>query len=184
MNNLSDDKEFANQYRALLDHFGVRGHRINVRKPHENGDVESSHGHFKDALDQALRIRGSRDFAGVDDYMAFVRQLTRRRNTAREKRLREELAALATLPAQRLPTSTSAAVNVKSDCVIRVKRNVYSVNSKYIGLRMEVRIHQDHLELWYHNECVERMPRQFGCGKEAIDFRHVIDSLVRKPAPS
>jgi transposase len=62
VNNLSDDKEFATQYRELLAHYAVRGHRINVRKPHENGDVESSHGHFKDALDQALRLRGSRDF--------------------------------------------------------------------------------------------------------------------------
>ena len=64
---------------------------------------------------------------------------------------------------------------------MRVKRNAYSVSSKYIGLELEVLIHQDHLELWYRNECLERMPRQFGQGKERIDFRHVIDSLVRKP---
>ena len=36
-------------------------------------------------------------------------------------------------------------------------------------------------ELCYHNEFVERLPGLFGYGKEAIDFRHVIDSLVRKP---
>jgi transposase len=75
VNNLSDDKEFATAYRDLLAHYGVQGHRINVRKPHENGDVESSHGHFKNALDQALRLRGSRDFASADDYMALVRRL-------------------------------------------------------------------------------------------------------------
>lgn len=181
VNNLSSDKEFASAYRDLLAHYGVKGHRINVRKPHENGDVESSHGHFKDALDQALRLRGSRDFASGDDYMAFVRQLASQRNAAREPRFREELAALAPVPPGRRPTSTSVLVTVKSDSVIRVKRNVYSVSSKYIGLRLEVHIHQDHLELWHGNECVERLPRQFGCGKEAIDFRHVIDSLVRKP---
>ncbi|MCA9200263.1 MAG: hypothetical protein KDA87_22140 [Planctomycetales bacterium] len=62
-----------------------------------------------------------------------------------------------------------------------MKRNVYSLSSKYIGLTLEVQIYQDHLELWYHNERVERLPRLFGHGKEAIDFRHVIDSLVRKP---
>ncbi len=181
VNNLSDDKEFATQYRELLRHYGVKGHRINVRKPHENGDVESSHGHFKDALDQALRLRGSRDFASVQDYMAFVRQLISRRNIMRETRFLEEVATLSSLPSQRRSTCTSIFVTVKSDSVIRVKRNAYSVSSKYIGLPMEVRIHQDHLELWYKNECVERMPRQLGYGKEAIDFRHVIDSLVRKP---
>lgn len=181
VNNLSDDKEFATAYQDLLAHYGVKGHRINVRKPHENGDVESSHGHFKDALDQALRLRGSRDFLGVEDYMAFVRQLVSRRNAGRQKRFHHELEVLGPLPPQRRPITTSVPVTVKSDSVIRVKRNVYSVSSKYIGLQLEVRIHQDHLELWYRNECVERIPRLFGYGKEAIDFRHVIDSLVRKP---
>ena len=181
VNNLSSDREFAARYQDLLDHYGLKGHRINVRKPHENGDVESSHGHFKDALDQALRLRGSRDFDNVNDFTTFARQLATRRNGSRDKLFREEAAALNPLPAQRRATCTSVTVTVKSDSIIRVKQNVYSVSSKYIGLKLEVRIHQDHLELWYQNECVERMPRQFGCGKEAIDFRHVIDSLVRKP---
>jgi len=181
VNNLSSDKEFATQYRDLLAHYGVRGHRINVRKPHENGDVESSHGHFKDALDQALRLRGSRDFVSVDEYLAFVRQLINRRNVARENRFAEEVDVLSPLPAQRRSTCTSIPVTVPSDSVIRVKRNAYSVSSKYVGLQLEVRIHQDHLELWYRNERLEQLPRQFGYGKEAIDFRHVIDSLVRKP---
>jgi transposase len=179
--NLSSDREFATQYRQLLEYYGVEGHRINVRKPQENGDVESSHGHFKDALDQALRLRGSRDFDTVDDFMTFTRQLTTRRNMSREQAFLEEVAALSPLPPQRRSTCTSMRVTVKSDSVIHVKRNTYSVSSKYIGLELEVRIHQDHLELWYRHGCLERIPRQFGCGKEAIDFRHVIDSLVRKP---
>ncbi len=181
VNNLSDDKEFASAYRDLLAHYGVQGHRINVRKPHENGDVESSHGHLKDALDQALRLRGSRDFATAEDYMALVRQLVHRRNDERAARFQEEVAALRPLPPQRRGTSTSIFVSVKSDSVIRVKRNAYSISSKYIGLQLEVRLHQDHLELWYRNECRERIPRLLGRGKEDIDFRHVIDSLIRKP---
>jgi len=181
VNNLSSDKEFAASYGRLLGYYGVKGHRINVRKPHENGDVESSHGHLKVALDQALRIRGSRDFTDKEDYMEFVRAVVNRRNDDRHQRFSEEAAELNPLPPQRLQTNTSVMVTVKSDSIIRVKRNAYSVNSKYIGLRLEVRIHQDHLELWHHNECVEKMPRHFGNGKEIIDFRHVIDSLIRKP---
>ena len=181
VNNLSSDKEFASAYRGLLEHYGAVGHRINVRKPHENGDVESSHGHFKDGLDQALRLRGSRDFVSAEDYMAFVHALVRRRNVSREKRFAEEVARFGPLPAQRRSVSTSVFVTVRSDSVIRIKRNAYSVSSKYIGLKLDIRIHQDHLELWYRNECLEQLPRQFGYGKEAIDFRHVIDSLVRKP---
>jgi hypothetical protein len=115
VNNLSNDKEFATQYRELLAHYGVEGHRINVRKPHENGDVESSHGHFKDALDQALRLRGSRDFVSVDDYLTFVRRLLRHRNIEREKRFAEEVAVLGPLPAQRRSTCTSIPITVPSD---------------------------------------------------------------------
>jgi hypothetical protein len=181
VNNLSGDKEFAAQYQTLLDHYGVRGHRINVRKPHENGDVESAHGHLKSWLDQALRLRGNRDFADQAEYLAFVRQVLARRNNARAAAFRKECEALAPLPPQRLSTCTAVRVTVKSDCVLRIKRNTYSVSSKYVGLEMDVLIHQDHLELWYGNECLERLPRLFGQGKERIDFRHVIDSLVRKP---
>lgn len=102
VNNLSDDREFNPRYKELLKHYGLQGHRINVRKPHENGDVESSHGHFKQRLDQALLLRGSRDFASRDDYLQFLRDLIRRTNQARETQLREERAVLRSLPAERL----------------------------------------------------------------------------------
>ena len=179
--NLSSDKEFAAQYRDLLRHYGVDGHRINVRKPHENGDVESLHGHWKDSLDQSLRLRGNRDFPTRQAYIAYLRDHAQQRNAVREKLSREECAALTPLPRVRCDTHTPVAVTVKSDCILHIKRNIYSVSSKYIGLRVEVRIHQDHLELWHHHECLERLPRQFGSGNEAVDFRHVIDSLRRKP---
>jgi len=181
VNNLSSDKQFATQYQALLDRYGVRGHRINVRKPHENGDVESAHGHLKSWLDQALRLRGNRDFTDQEEYRAFLRQLVARRNDERANVFRKECETLQPLPHQRLRTFTPLRVRVKSDCVLRIKRNTYSISSKYIGLEMDVLIHQDHLELWYRNECLERLPRLFGQGKERIDFRHVIDSLIRKP---
>jgi len=62
VNNLSEDREFQQRYRDLLAYYGLEVQRINVRQAHENGDVESSHRHFKNAVDQALRLRGSRDF--------------------------------------------------------------------------------------------------------------------------
>ena len=54
VNNLSEDREFRRRYRDLMDYYQVEPQRINVRKAHENGDVESSHGHFKTAVEQAL----------------------------------------------------------------------------------------------------------------------------------
>ena len=98
VNNLSSDKQFAKQYQALLDHYGVKGHRINVRKPHENGDVESAHGHLKTWLDQSLRLRGHRDFENVAAYQDFLRQVVTRKNAGRASAFQRESAALDPLP--------------------------------------------------------------------------------------
>ena len=181
VNNLSSDKEFAKQYENLLTHYGLDGHRINVRKPHENGDVESLNGHVKTAIDQALRLRGNREFEDVDAYREFVQSVVALRNAKRTVKLSAEVEQMSPLPQQRLATFTSLEVHVKSDCVVNIKRNQYSVSSKYRGLRLEVHIHQDTIELWYRGERMEVMPRLSGRGKELIDFRHVIDSLIRKP---
>ncbi len=181
VNNLSSDKEFAKQYQGLLNHYGLKGHRINVRKPQENGDVESSNGHIKTAIDQALRLRGTRDFEDVDAYREFLQSVVAPRNAKRLAKLRQEVEHFTPLPQRRLQTFTCLSVTVKSDCIINVKRNSYSVSSKYKGLQLEVRICQDTVELWYRNERMEVMPRLSGRGKELIDFRHIIDSLIRKP---
>lgn len=69
-----------------------------MRQPYENGDGESSHGHFKTAVAQALQLRGSRDFASRDDDQTFLRQVLDKRNTARRERHAEEVALLRPLP--------------------------------------------------------------------------------------
>src|SRR5438132_1106265 len=102
VNNLSAKREFQGRYRGLLEHYGLAGERINVRQPHENGDNESSHGHFKTAVDQALHLRGSRDFGSRDQYLRFLQEVVATRNAARQQRHAEELAVLRPLPAQRL----------------------------------------------------------------------------------
>jgi hypothetical protein len=65
--------------------------------------------------------------------------------------------------------------------VIHVARNVYSVDSRLIGERIDVRLYADQLEVWFAGRIVARMPRLRGQGKHLINYRHVIDWLVRKP---
>src|SRR5579872_2559121 len=98
----SDRPTFQRRYQALLRHYGLQGQSINPTKSHENGDVEQSHRQFKRALDQALMLRGSRDFASRPAYEAFLRQLFAQRNQGRRARLVEELALIRPLPGQRL----------------------------------------------------------------------------------
>lgn len=182
VNNLSEQREFHQRYRDFLEYYGLEGQRINVRQPHENGDAESSHGHFKEAVDQALRLRGSRDFAGREEYLRFLRELVAARNANRQQRFIEELAALRPLPPRRLESSRRLPeVSVGPGSTIRVLKNCYSVPSRLIGQKVEVVLGVDEVEVWHGGILVQRMPRLPGSGKHAINYRHIIDSLVRKP---
>ncbi len=74
------------RYKALLAHYGLEPTANNAGEAHENGDVEQSHHRFKLAVDQALRVRGSRDFADRPAYARFLQDLVRKRNLTREVR--------------------------------------------------------------------------------------------------
>jgi len=73
--NHSSQKTLTDRYASLMEYYSCQGEKTNARCANENGDVESSHGHLKDRIDQALLLRGSRDFASRDDYMQFVEEL-------------------------------------------------------------------------------------------------------------
>jgi hypothetical protein len=181
VNNLSERRDFTERYQGLLDYYGLVGEKIQARAAHENGDAESSHRHFKDAVEQALLLRGSRDFASRDQYVAFLDAVRRQRNAGRSQRLAEEQALLRPVPARRLEICKRLDVTVTSGSLIHVQNNVYSVNSRLIGERVEVRIYLEHLEVWYGQRLVETLPRLRGRRQHRIDYRHVIDTLVRKP---
>jgi hypothetical protein len=55
------------------------------------------------------------------------------------------------------------------------------VDSRLIGESVEVRLFTEHLEIWYAQRCVESIPRLRGEGKHRVQYRHIIDWLVRKP---
>ena len=174
-------EDFTRRYQGLLDHYGVAGRKIQAGKANENGDVEQRHHRFKRALDQALLLRGSRDFADRAEYEAFVGQVLSQLNAGRQKRLAEELGMLRSLPQRRLESCKRLRVRVDSGSLIHVDRNVYSVNSRLIGEQVEVRLYVEHLEVWYAQKHVERVPRLRGRGKHRVAYRHIIDWLVRKP---
>ncbi len=46
---------------------------------------------------------------------------------------------------------------------------------------VEARVYPDSVEIWYADRKVEALPRLRGRSKHRIDYRHIIDWLVRKP---
>ena len=70
-------EDLTTRYEAFCAHYGMTPTRNNPGVSHENGSIESSHGHLKSKLDDALLLRASRDF---DDSagMAGLRRRDRR----------------------------------------------------------------------------------------------------------
>lgn len=174
-------EEFTRRYTGLLAHYDLEGRKIQAAQPHENGDVEQRHHRFKRALDQALMLRGSRDFASRAEYAAFVRNLFSQLNAGRRERFGQELAVLRCLPQRRLEAYKRVDARVSRFSTIRVNHNVYSVHSRLIGERVEVRLYAEQLDVWYGQKRIETIPRLRGEKRARINYRHVIDWLVRKP---
>jgi hypothetical protein len=181
VNNLSETREFTSRYQSLMDHYGLEKERIQARKANENGDVESSHRHFKEAVDQALMLRGSRDFENREGYSTFLNDLLKRRNAGREVRTKSERALLRPLPDRRCESWRRVSARVSVGSTLKIDRNTYSVPSRLIGEMVDVRLCVEDIEVWYGGKLMERLPRLRGHGREKINYRHVIGWLVRKP---
>lgn len=174
-------ERFTTRYKGLLNHYNLSGERTNAGKSHENGDVEKSHHLFKKALDQSLMLRGSRDFASREAYEEFVEKLFSQLNSGRRERFLEECKCLRNLPHRRLEDFKEETARVRKSSTISVGHNVYSVNSRLIGETVKIRIYAQHIELWYGDKQVDSFERLRGNGGHQINYRHIIDWLVRKP---
>jgi hypothetical protein len=181
VNNMSNLEEFNRRYEGVMRYYGVKPQHTNPASPNENGDCEQSHHRFKRAVEQALLLRGSRDFQSMAEYAQFLKDLFAQRNAGRRARLAEEIAVMRELPARRMESAKRERVKVDSGSLIHVERNSYSVNSRLIGAQVEARLYLDRVEIWYGQKKVEDLPRLRGRGKHRIDYRHIIEWLVRKP---
>jgi hypothetical protein len=181
VNNMSDPAEFTDRYQGLMRCYGLEGEKTQANHGNENGDVEQRHHRFKRAVAQELMLRGSVDFASVDEYKCFLEAMFERLNAGRRQRLAEELEGMKELPERRMESSRLERVKVDSGSLIHVDRNAYSVPSRLIGEQVEARLFMDHVEVWYGQKKVAEMPRLRGRQKHRVDYRHIIDWLVRKP---
>src|SRR3982751_1430834 len=162
INNLTEMADFQKSYESLLRHYGMEGRKIQTGHANENGDVEQRHHRFKRALDQALLLRGSRDFPGTEEYQNFLVKLFEQLNSGRKERLAEEMEVLRPLPDRRFDSAKRVRVRVNSGSLIAVERNSYSVNSRLIGEIVEARVLANEVEVWYGGQKVDQLPRLRG----------------------
>ncbi|GLS30833.1 Integrase core domain-containing protein [Mesorhizobium albiziae] len=185
--NLSREQadDITRRYLELCGHYRIKPSPNNPGEAHENGTVEAHHGHLKDALDQALMLRGSRDFASFDSYRHFLDQLVGRRNLRRRDAVRTELASLRPLPQRRTTDFVEIVAPVTRTGGFQACGVFYSAPSRLIGHRLRVHIYDDRIEAFLGNTHVVTHQRARGRGDgrrvHVVDYRHVIHALKRKP---
>lgn len=178
-------EDMTRRYQALIDHYGMKASRNNAGIAHENGSIESVHGHLKKVLEDALLLRGSRDFADLDAYRRFVDEIVGRRNAHNRKRIELERAVLRPLPKRRTSDYEETLVTVTSSGGFTLRRVFYTVPSRLIGHRLRAHIYDDRIRLHLGTTLVATLPRGEPAsatkGGHCVDYRHVIHSLRRKP---
>ena len=178
-------EDITQRYAALIGHYGMEATRNNTGVAHENGSIESPHGHLKKALEDALLLRGSRDFADLDAWRAFVDMVVGRRNAHLAKAIAVEKPMLTPLPRARTTDFEEKIVIVTSSGGFTLRRVFYTVPSRLIGHRLRVRIFDDRLECFLGATPVATLrrgrPVSDKQGGHMVDYRHVIHALRRKP---
>src|SRR4051794_26971433 len=183
--NLQEEDDFTARYAELCRHYGVTPSRNNRGLAHENGAVEAANRHLKTALDQALMLRGHRDFDSLDAYRRFVRDVVARRNARVAKPFAVERAALRALPERRSADFVETEARVTRASAFTVRGVLYSAPSRLIGHRLKVRLFHDRLDCYLGASLVLTVPRGHPPpGKSrgrVIDYRHLLEGLKRKP---
>ena len=184
-NNLAEEQELTRRYAALCQHYGMRASRCNPGQSQENGSIESRHDSLKTALDQALRLRGSRCFDERAHYEALVEKIVGRMNARVAVRLVVERAVLRALPARRTAEYEEVSARVSKYSIFLVRGVQHSAPSQLIGQRLAVRLYSDHIECWLGGTRVLERPRLSHRDgqrhRRDIDYRHLIGALKRKP---
>jgi hypothetical protein len=178
----SGGRELTARYRDLLLHYDLKSTRIQPGESHENGVAEKANDVIKGGLEQALLLRGSREFSSEAEYDRFVKEVVHKaRNRHVGDALKQESPLLHRLPGAAVPLYTTYSPTVRKWSTIQVGGRTYSVPSRLIGYVVQVKQYAEVVEVYYRGRLVETMPRVRGDKAHRIDYRHVIWSLVKKP---
>ncbi len=181
----SDVADLTHRFEALVAHFGMVPTRNNRGVAHENGAIESRHGHLKKRLVQALLLRGSTNFVDLHAYRAFTAEVVGQHNRRHAALIDAERAVLRPLPAQPAMTWEEMTVRVTSASGFMCRHIFYTVPSRLIGHRLHLRIHDDRIEAYLGGSfllSVPRARRPKGVPPvHVVDYHHIIAALRAKP---
>lgn len=176
---------WTDAYADLCKHYNMTPTRNNLGESHENGIVECANGSLKRRLSQQLKLRGSHDFDGIESYQHFVDQVVERLNRRSHSRFQKEKHALQGLPEQQAANYQTLNLKVTRSSTIEVRRVVYSVPSRLIGERVQVRLYHDKLMVYVGQHIALTLARIYPANAhdraKSIDYKHLIHALAAKP---
>ena len=178
-------EDLTSRYDALCAHYQMEPTRNNRGVAHENGSIESAHGHLKRAVHDALLLRGAGEFTDLTAYRRFIDEIVSRKNARNGKRIDAERALLQPLPPARTCDYEETFVYVTSSGGFTLRKVFYTVPSRLIGHRVRVRLYDDRLDLLLGATLLMTLQRGrsgvSGKHGHVVDYHHVIHALRRKP---
>lgn len=173
-------------YDKLCDHYRIEATRNNRGIAHENGSIESPHGHLKNRIEQAILLRGSSDFASLQEYQALIDKAVAGLNRQCQTKYEEEKPFLQPLPHYRVADYEVLSARVSCHSTIEVRCMLYTVPSRLIGQKLELHLYHDRIVGYLSRQVVVELPRIRVNDKQkrrarCINYRHVIEGLRRKP---
>ncbi len=180
-----DADDLTRRFAALVAHFGMLPTRNNRGIAHENGAIESRHGHLRKRIAQALLLRGSNSFDDLDAYRAFAADVVAQHNRRHAAMIDAERAVLRPLPAEPAMTWDEMTVRVTSASGFMCRHVFYTVPSRLVGHRLRLRIHDDRIEAFLGGSFLLTLPRgrrsRDAGAVHVVDYHHVIAALRAKP---
>lgn len=179
--NMGSRKLFTERWQQFMAHYGVEPTTNNPGQSHENGSVEKSHDTLKTAIEQHLLLRGHRNFSTQQEYKEFLEDIVKSRNDYRQERLVHEMDLLKELPDNKWNAPQILQVRVSPGSIVSILGQVYSVPSRLISYSLKAYVYPHEIILFYGSKKLQVMRRAHAGDPPVIDYRHIIDSLIRKP---
>ena len=185
--NLSKEAQddMTTRYDDFCKNYSMQATRNNPGASHENGSIESSHGHVKRRIKQALLLRNSCNFATIEDYQTFIDEVVQQSNRRNAKAIKIERSVLQPLPKYKAVDYTEVVVVVTSSSTIDVRRVTYTVPSRLQGETIRIRLYDERLECYLGQTYIITLKRVYppnhNLRARNINYRHVIHSLIKKP---
>lgn len=184
--NLGGNKSLTRLYDELCDHYRMQPTRNNTGIAHENGAIESPHGHLKNRIKQAIYLRGSSDFQQLEEYQLLIEAAVAKLNQQCQQKFEQEQHHLQALPRYRVPDYEILTARVSSRSTVEMRCVLYTVPSRLIGQQLELHLYHDRILGYLGNQQVVELPRIRVTDPDkrrgrCINYRHVIEGLRRKP---